>query len=172
LQFEAGTNRIPTVYIGASGVGKTYHLLKHCASEFCFYTTFGDEEKDFYAQALIDHIQNIKDNYRERGCLNLASTSIVTIWLIAKIVCLTKMLRTDKTLTPQEFTTRQLGENSVYFEKCFTEVMRDINTSSLTATGQFRMVMEEAFKELRALRDGKYGLCIDECQSLLPLKDV
>lgn len=33
-------------------------------------------------------------------------------------------------------------------------------------------IMEEAFKELRELRDGEYGLCIDESQILLPLKDV
>lgn len=122
LQFEQGTNTIPYLYIGVSGVGKTYHLLKHCVSEFCFYTTFGDhnDEKDFYADALISQLQRLTDDYPERSKLNLAATCIVTLWLIVKIVCLTRMLRKDKTLTPQEFTIRQPSGNSGYFENCFT----------------------------------------------------
>jgi hypothetical protein len=173
LQFEDKCAR-PTVYAGVSGVGKTYHLLKHCTSEFCFYTTFGDnfEEVDKYADGLLKRLV-LLHRIENAAVRNMTALSIVTIWLTVKVVCLTRMLQLEE-LTPKEFTIRQLNVNSCYFGGCFHAAMARITQGnfSLLASVEVNNAFKIAFTKLRNERPGKYGLCIDESQMLMLHKGV
>jgi hypothetical protein len=155
----------PTVYIGVTGAGKTFQILKHAANGFVCYTTAADlpNESDKYYMRLINaftlltHIENLDVKAD-------IATSMMLLWIITKLACLYSQLINDENFTPLQFAASQIGTASEYYADCFYSCLM-INAS--TNFFQLETIHTQLVQMIRTKTKYPIGIAFDEAQIML-----
>jgi hypothetical protein len=149
----------PTVFIGVTGSGKTYQMLKHATTGYLCYTTAGDREseQDFYMKELKKQLAKYKATSSD------AAYALTLLWMVSKLACLAVQLD-DKDFSPQKFAISQINGSSAYYQECFYACL-GIDASADST------LLSAIHKEIMALIRKKtqlpIGIAFDEAQMLI-----
>lgn len=160
---------VPTVYIGVTGAGKTFQILKHAANGFVCYTTAADLPNDndrYYEQLLhgFRHISHIEDKEARADI----ATNMTLLWIITKLACLYSQLKDDESFTPLQFAASQIGNASQYYADCFYSCLM-IHAS--TYYFQLEAIHTQLTQMIRTKTKYPIGIASDEAQQMLKQYD-
>jgi hypothetical protein len=168
-QWHTDNTVVPTVFIGVSGCGKTYQMLKHATTSYLCYTTAADKqnEQDQYYAALTYQLVKLSYTIEKDVQRSISAYNLTLLWMISKLACLTVLLD-NKNFTPREFALSQINGATRYYRDCFfacLAIEASVNTLKL----------EKIHKELMVIIRKKttlpIGIAFDEAQMMIPKFD-
>jgi hypothetical protein len=161
-----------TVFLGVSGAGKTYVMLRTCRKHFSQYTTLSSktEEADRYVTQLLNDL-NALDKRLDQNKLHEWGMGIIIRWITIKWICLLHLLRTYADYSPDEFLFSQLNVKSSYYRNCYIQCS---NMSSWTETNPlvlqrtWMLVHKKVLNTISILTSHTqgFGIAFDEAQVL------
>jgi hypothetical protein len=165
------------VFIGVSGAGKTYSLLRTCRKTYTLYNTAAQiyQEVDRYVDCLKTELERLKKVvFKTCTDRNNAGISVIIRWITVKWMCLLHLLDYYEDYTPSEFLYSQLGGQSMYYKECYDACRR-----LLTFENQDYLQQCEAWKSIHrsviqqiskktGISTG-FGFAFDEAQVLYEL---
>jgi hypothetical protein len=156
-----------SVYIGVTGAGKTYQLLKHAVTGFVCYTTAADriDELDQHFSALILALQDLYSSYSDLVVRSYVAYNLVLLWIISKLACLYVLLD-NKEFTPRDFATSQIYGASTYYRECFVSCLH------IAASADRQLLIsihDELVKKIRRKTKYPIGIAFDEAQIMITM---
>jgi hypothetical protein len=164
------------VYLGVSGAGKTYSLLRTCRKTYTLYNTASliFQEEDRYTQRLIDEIRKLsKVSFETPADRNTAGLCAIIRWITVKWMCLLHLLDCYKDYTPDEFLYSQLNDQSTYYKTCY-DACQSLTFGDQDYQQQLEIwesihrIVIETISEKTGIYTG-FGFAFDEAQVLYEL---
>jgi hypothetical protein len=152
----------PHVYVGVTGSGKTYQILRHAQDGFICYSTATDKDK--YYQRLISKMELLGKKHDIIIDRAHAATKLTLLWIITKLACLHVHLTKNKDYTPQQFAISQINESSQYYADCFDSIL-DIDAS--VHYGLLLKIHEELVNSIRRMTEYNLGVAYDEAHMMI-----
>jgi hypothetical protein len=161
-----------TIFLGVSGAGKTYAMLRTCRKHFSQYTTLSSktEEADRYVTQLLNDL-NALDKHLDKSMLHEWGIGIIFRWITIKWICLLHLLRTYDDYSPDEFLFSQLNVKSSYYRNCYircSSLSSWTETDPLVLQRSWTLVHKKVLNTISTMigHTQGFGIAFDESQVL------